>query len=294
MDVSRRYFMGASGALAAFAAAGQAGAAGGLIKKNWPLGVQLWTVNAQMKDDIPGTLKKLKALGFDVIETAGLYGSTAQVLKGQLADAGLKARACHMNMGALSTDIDKHINDTLTLGAGWLVASSPKTPGPIDSTKPWVQAMSEAMTKDAYQQNAEIISQIVPKIEAAGLRFAYHNHPMEFDDFGGQSGLDIMLTGSDKARLELDLGWVAAAGHDPGAMIRKYKGRVDLLHIKDMVKDGDGYRSVELGKGIVKWKPAFEAAKAEGVKQFFVEQEEPYVRPIFESLAMSIAHLKAL
>jgi sugar phosphate isomerase/epimerase len=103
-----------------------------------------------------------------------------------------------------------------------------------------------------------------------------------------------MLTGSDKARLELDLGWVAAAGHDPAAMIKKYKGRVDLLHIKDMVKDGDSYRSVELGKGIVKWKPAFEAAKAEGVKSFFVEQEEPYVRPIFESLAISIAHLKTL
>lgn len=293
MDVSRRYFLGASGAMAAFAAAGQAGAAAGLIK-TWPLGVQLWTVNAQMKEDIPGTLKKLKAVGFDVVETAGLYGGTAQTLKGQLAGAGLKTRACHMNMGALSTDIDKHIADTLTLGAGWLVASSPKTPGPIDSTKPWVQAMSEAMTKEAYQQNAEIIAQIVPKIEAAGLKFAYHNHPMEFDDFGGQSGLDIMLTGSDKARLELDLGWVAAAGHDPVAMIKKYKGRVDLLHIKDMVKDGAGYRSVELGKGIVKWKPVFQTAKAEGVKQFFVEQEDPYLRPIFESLAESIAHLRSL
>ncbi len=293
MDVSRRYFLGASGAMAAFAAAGQAGAAAGLIKA-WPLGVQLWTVNAQMKEDIPGTLKKLKAVGFDVVETAGLYGGTAETLKGQLADAGLKTRACHMNMGALSTDIDKHIADTLALGAGWLVASSPKTPGPIDSTKPWVKAMSEAMTKEAYQQNAEIISQIVPKIEAAGLKFAYHNHPMEFDDFGGQSGLDIMLTGSDKARLELDLGWVAGAGKDPVAMIKKYKGRVDLLHIKDMVKDGDGYRSVELGKGIIEWKPIFQAAKVEGVKQFFVEQEEPYVRPIFESLAESIAHLRSL
>lgn len=293
MDVSRRYFLGASGAMAAFAAAGQAGAAAGLIK-NWPLGVQLWTVNAQMKEDIPGTLKKLKAVGFDVVETAGLYGGTVQTLKGQLADAGLKTRACHMNMGALSTDIDKHIADTLALGAGWLVASSPKTPGPIDSSKPWVQAMSEAMTKEAYQQNAEIIAQIVPRIEAAGLKFAYHNHPMEFHDFDGQSGLDIMLTGSDKARLELDLGWVAAAGHDPVAMIKKYKGRVDLLHIKDMVKDAAGYRSVELGKGMITWKPIFQTARAEGVKQFFVEQEDPYVRPIFESLAMSIAHLKSL
>jgi sugar phosphate isomerase/epimerase len=61
-----------------------------------------------------------------------------------------------------------------------------------------------------------------------------------------------------------------------------------------MVKDGAGYRSVELGKGIVNWKPAFEAAKAEGVKAFFVEQEEPYLRPIFESLAESVAYLKAL
>lgn len=294
MNLSRRTFLAAAGAGAAWAAVGQAGAASGKITSTWPLGIQLWTVNAQMKDDIPDTLKQVKATGFDVVETAGLYGSTAQVLKQQLADAGLTPRAFHMNMGALDAEIDKHIADTLTLGAGWLVASSPKTPGPIDSSKPWVQAMSEAMTKEAYQQNAEIISRIVPKIEAAGLKFAYHNHPMEFDDFGGRSGLDIMLTGSDKARLELDLGWVAAAGHDPVAMIRKYKGKVDLLHVKDMVKDGDGYRSVELGKGIVNWKPAFEAARAEGVKVFFVEQEEPYVRPIFGSLAESVAYLKSL
>lgn len=294
MNLNRRHFFAAAGALAGITATGLAVAGAKKLADNWPFGVQLWTVNAEMKQDIPGTLKKLKSLGFDVIETAGLYGGTAQTLKQQLADAGLTARSCHMNMGALSTDIDKHIADTLTLGAGWLTASSPKTPGPIDSSKPWVVAMSEAMTEDAYKQNADIIAQIVPKIEAAGLKFAYHNHPMEFDDFGGQSGLDIMLKGSDKARLELDLGWVAAAGHDPAAMIKKYKGRVDLLHVKDMVKDGDSYRSTELGKGIIDWKSALEAAKAEGVTYAFIEQEEPYLRPIFESLAMNIAHLRSL
>jgi len=301
-DSSRRGFFAAA---SAFAALGLVDAADAKVRKkkkapvntsllgNWAMGVQLWTVNAQMKTDIPGTLKSLKSTGFDVIETAGLYDGTAETLKRQLKDAGLGCRSCHVNMGALVDNIDTHIANAQTLGATWLVCSSPKTPGPIDSTKPWVQAMTEAMTLDAYKQNADYIAMLAHKVHSAGLKFAYHNHPMEFADLGGGvTGYDLFVQASDLLRLELDLGWVAAAGLDCAATLRKYAGRVDLLHVKDMVKDGSDYRSVEVGRGMVDWKSALKAARDTKVQGFFVEQEEPFLKLIFESLGESVAYLR--
>jgi sugar phosphate isomerase/epimerase len=290
MNLNRRHLFAAAGA---FAALGSTRAfAAGLV--SWPMGLQLWSVAAQMQKDGPGTLKALKSLGFEVVETAGFYGGTAQTMKAQLTEAGLVCRSAHVNLGALGQDIDKHIADAKTLGASWLVASSPKTPRPTDPAKAYNVGMAEVMNEAAYQENAEIIARIVPKIRAAGLTFGYHNHAMEFAKFGARTGLDIMLAGSPDARLELDLGWVAAAGLDPAATIRKYAGRVDLLHVKDMIKAEPEYESVEIGKGVINWKPTFEAARAAGVKGFFIEQEAPYRRPILDSLAMSVAYLKAL
>jgi len=290
MNLNRRHLFAAAGAFAALNAT--RAFAAGLV--SWPMGVQLWTVGAEMQKDGPGTLKQLKALGFEVVETAGFYGGTAQTLKAQLDAAGLKCRSCHVNLGALGDDIDKNIADAKTLGASWLVASSPKAPRAIDPKKPWTLAMAEVMNEAAYRENAAIVARIVPKIAAAGLTFGYHNHDMEFASFAGTTGLDIILSGSPLAKLELDLGWVAAAGLDPAATIRKYGSRVELLHVKDMIKATPEYESVEIGKGVIAWKPTFEAAKAVGVKGFFIEQEAPYRRPIMESLKMSVAYLKAL
>jgi sugar phosphate isomerase/epimerase len=80
-------------------------------------------------------------------------------------------------------------------------------------------------------------------------------------------------------------------------MIRKYAERVDLLHVKDMVRDPaspTGYRSVEVGQGLIDWHEVFEAAHAAKLKGYFVEQEAPFKRPILESLAMSREYLRAL
>lgn len=291
MDLHRRNLLVATGALATLAATRSQAA--GLMA--WPMGVQLWTVDAQLRQDIPGTLRRLKSLGIEVVETAGLYGGAAQALRAQLDAAGLACRSCHVNLGQLGDDLDRQIADARTLGARWLVASSPKTPRPLDPKKPWGEAMTEVMDEAAWRMNAGIVAAITPKIAAAGMTFAYHNHAMEFARFaGGRTGLDILMSGHPQAKLELDLGWVAAAGREPAATIKAYASRVELLHLKDMVRATPEWRSVEIGRGVIAWAPALLAAKAAGVKAAFIEQEAPFQRPIFDSLAMSIRQLRTI
>jgi sugar phosphate isomerase/epimerase len=268
------------------------------ILGTWPVGVQLYTVMAQLRQDLPGTLKQLKTTGYDAVETAGLQGLGAQAFRKQLDDNGLVCRSAHVSMGELLGGLDQKIDDARTLGAQWLVCASPKPPKPIVLGGDWVKAMREAMTLDAWKANADDLARIAPLVTKAGLKLAYHNHFMEFIDHGGVCGYDLITAvDPEHLRLELDLGWVKVGGRDPLATVKRYGRRIDMLHIKDFAVDASqalGYRCVEVGQGIIDWPPVLKQARAQGVKYIFVEQEPPYVRPIFASLATTRDYLVRL
>ena len=269
------------------------------ILGTWPLGVQLWTLNAQLQKDLPGTLKQLKATGYDMVETAGLFGRSGAEFRKLLDDNGLTCRSAHAAMGLLEADLDKQIEAAKALGARWLVCASPKPLVPIAMTGDWVKAMRESMTVEAWKANADTLAKMAPKVSAAGLKLAYHNHFMEFADHGGVTGYEILTRGVDAEhlRLEIDLGWVKVGGADPLTVLKRYAGRVDMLHIKDFVPDASqaiGYRCVEIGQGIIDWPPILKAARAQKVSHIFVEQEAPYVKPIFTSLEMTRDYLRKL
>ena len=301
MDIAgpnrRHFLLGSAAGLGAVANLGAGSVAAKGVLKMWPLGVQLWTVNTQLQADVPSTLKGLKSAGYDVVETAGTLGHSAREFRALIEDAGLTCRSAHTSMGDLMTGLDQKIADARALGAQWLVCSSPKPPVVLDPAQDWVAAMIAAMTLDAWKANAEQLAMMAPAVTKAGLKFAYHNHPMEFRDLGGTTGYDIMVASSPDLRLEMDLGWVAAGGRDPVATMKQYAHRIDLLHVKDMVADAQapvGYRSVEVGAGMIDWKDVFATARKIGVKGYFVEQEAPYLKPVMTSLSESRAYLAGL
>ena len=265
----------------------------------WPCGVQLFSVAAELAVDLPGTLAALKRTGYETVEAATLLGLKAKDLRARIDDAGLRCRSMHTGMAELVAHLEKSMQDAVDLGATWLVCASPQPARPLDPHKDWLAEMIAGMTLDAWKANAAHLAEIAPVVARSGLKLAYHNHPMEFVDLGGTCGLDMLLaaTSPRELRLELDLGWVLVAGRDPAATIRAYAERVDLLHVKDMVKDSastEGYRCVEIGQGLIDWRGVFEAAHAVELKGYFVEQEAPFKRPILESLAMSREYLHAI
>ncbi len=261
----------------------------------WRMGLQLWTVNAEMKANPVATLKAVKALGFETVETAGLYGMSAATLRTHIEDAGLACKSYHAGMADLIASPEAHMANARTLGAAWIVCASPRTPGPLDPSKPWLEAMYSAMTLDAWKQNAAHLAELAPLAQKSGLTLAYHNHPMEFRDWNGVTGYSLLAGSSDALRFELDIGWVVAGGHDPLPILRQYAGRIDLLHVKDMIRDASaplGWRSVEIGRGAIGWGPVMAMARATGVKGYFVEQEPPYLRPVMESLRISAEEIR--
>ena len=93
-------------------------------------------------------------------------------------------------------------------------------------------------------------------LAAADLSFSYHNHSFEFVQFGGRTGLELLLEETDPryVQAELDTYWIQHGGGDPVAWIERVSGRMPVVHLKDMVMlpsaDGRGQQAMaEVGAG---------------------------------------------
>jgi sugar phosphate isomerase/epimerase len=243
-------------------------------------GIQLYTVGKELKADVEGTLKKVREMGYSEVETAGLAGYSPQQFRAALANAGLKCRSSHFfNIGR---DAPNQIFEAAnTLGVHYIVSS-----GMSQFTD---KHAGRAMSADDYKAMAEFCNGFGKQAKQAGLQFAYHNHNFEFRDLGeGKVGYDVLVehTDADLVKLELDCGWMVAAGHDPVQYFRRYPNRYRMVHIKDFVKPAhpstslapqDVPQGTVLGTGYIDYRPILKAAKLAGVERFYVEQEPPFI-----------------
>jgi sugar phosphate isomerase/epimerase len=103
-------------------------------------------------------------------------------------------------------------------------------------------------------------------------------------------------------QLELDVFWASFAGADPVALLRQYKNRIALVHLKD--KDAQARASLvetaaaptdfkELGAGVLDFRSILAAARETGVRHYFVEQDQTQSDPL-DSLRKSYGYLAAL
>ena len=93
-------------------------------------------------------------------------------------------------------------------------------------------------------------------------------------------------------KAQIDTYFPEAFGRSPAEYIRKYAGRVPLLHIKDKSKDPDEGLTTEIGRGITDWDAVFAAAGDAGVEWLIVEQNCE-VRPALESIRISHDYLRS-
>ncbi|WP_409343960.1 sugar phosphate isomerase/epimerase family protein [Paenibacillus sp. MBLB4367] len=245
-----------------------------------PVGLQLYTLREETKQDFIGTLKKVAALGYQAVEFAGYGGIEAKEMRSVLDGLGLRAISSHVGIDALSGQLQEQIAYSQEIGASYIVC-------------PWLPAEKLVDTQgfDAYCATFRTVGQAC---KAAGLTFAYHNHAFEFEQVGGQYLLDKLYAsvGSDLMQAELDLYWVQKGGLNPLDYLLSLKGRVPLVHVKDMTGDESG-TFAEVGHGIIDFASIFNAAEEAGIQAYIVEQDQCQ-RPPLESVEMSITYLKSI
>src|SRR4051794_25333006 len=261
-----------------------------------PIGIQLYTVREETAKDLNGTLKKLAADGFGEVELAGYYGKSAKELRAFLNGFGLTAPSTHQGLTDLLADTQKKIDFLAELGVQNVVVPFPAVPDnrfdkvPRDAP----QNIVNSTTLDDWKWIAEQLNRIGAMTKKVGIRTGYHNHNLEFRRIGNDMILDKLIEWTDPqlVTMELDLGWVVAAGLDPIAYVKKHSKRVSMLHVKD-IKPGTKPRvdkvetdTTEVGSGQINWKGLFSSLDKSQIKHFFVEQEN-FDKPVMESVKIS-------
>lgn len=241
------------------------------------IGIQLYTFRKGMESDARATLKIISELGINQIESASsrfglFYGLSAKEMKSTCKDLGMTLRSGHCNV---LTNWESTVEQAAESGQEYLVSSGMPIKG---------------QTVDNYKRASELFNKAGEDCKKAGIKFGYHNHASEFQSENGQVLYDVLLQNTDPklVNMELDLGWVVAAGKDPFHYFKQYKGRFPLWHLKDM----KGTRSTEFGTGDLDMAALLNARKDAGLKYFFVEQEEYSVSPL-ESMKINMAYLQS-
>jgi sugar phosphate isomerase/epimerase len=246
-----------------------------------PVGLQLYTLREEMKEDFVGVLGKVAEMGYQAVEFAGYGGIGAKEMKKHLDGLGLKALSSHVGLPLLRNELNQQIEYCLEIGAKYLVCpSSPK------------DKITDPVFLDQLIAEFRVFGEACRK---QGLVFAFHNHAHEFQQMDGQPILDRMYAGVDSSLLqaELDLYWVKKGGAEPRDYMLKYKGRCPLVHVKDMADDADG-SFAEVGHGIIDFSGIFAVAEEVGVQGYIVEQDRCYNHPPLTSVKMSIDYLKSI
>lgn len=243
------------------------------------IALQLYSVREDAAKDFAGTLAKVATLGYKGVEFAGYFGIPAVVMKGHLDRLGLVAASTHVGIELLEGDLDGQIAYAKALGCPYLVC-----PG------------AHVTNKDEILALAKRLSAMAPKVRAAGLVLGYHNHAHEFFAVEGAgagtstNGLDLLFASTYPADLvvEADTHWVQRADHSPRTFLRKYAGRVPLIHLKDMSASREDDAAV--GEGIMDTRGIWETAVEAGVVWAIVEMDTAS----FEAVSLGIANLRKM
>jgi sugar phosphate isomerase/epimerase len=139
--------------------------------------------------------------------------------------------------------------------------------------------------------SAEILNQIGVLCKNQGLTLCWHNHDKEFIAMEEGLPFDYMMNNTDKenVKCEMDIYWVVKGGGDPVALLKKYKGRVKILHVKDMTGD-EKKTFADVGKGVIDFPSIFSVADDQKIEHYWVEKDN--AADGMETLRVSAEYLK--
>ena len=243
----------------------------------------LYTVREPAKQDLAGTLKRVRDVGFEYVQWSGMPFLPADEIRQALDAAELKAIAAHTAIEPFEKDLKGQV-------VFW------KTVGVADVAPGGMMADCKESLND-WLRGAKRLDAVGAELRESGIRLSYHNHAWEFDKFPGDDRrkLDILYEETDPKHLyaELDLGWAYAGGVDPAEYLLKYKGRCPVVHAKDMKPEPKESESpfAELGRGALDWDSIFRAG-AEARVEWYVYEQDSCDGDLWDSVRISYEFLE--
>jgi len=236
------------------------------------VGLQLYSLRAEFTRNVPAALEKVKSYGIKYVETAGTYGLSPTKFRDMLKSNGLEPVSGHFPFERYRDDLDALVAEAKVMGLKY-------------AGNAWI-THKDVFNEQEAREAAAVFNRAGKALKAQGIKFFYHVHGFEFQPYQDGTLLDLLMRETDPASVhfQMDVFWIVVPGQDPVKLFDKYKGRWELMHLKDMrkgLKTGeltgktDVTNDVALGSGQMDWTAILKAAKKAGIKWYFIEDESP-------------------
>jgi sugar phosphate isomerase/epimerase len=251
-----------------------------------PVGLELYSVRNELKQDLNGTVRAVAKMGYEVVEFFSPYYAWTEDqtkdMRKLLDDLGIKCLSTHNDAKNFAPEnLSKTADMNQILGAKYAVMASAGRPQGVAG---WTTV-------------AETLNHAADSWKSAGLRPGYHNHQTEFTPLEGekQRPIDVIAKNTHKdVMLQFDVGTCVEVGSDPVAWVNQNPGRIRSMHCKDWAPGPDkGYR-VLFGEGAVPWKRIFEAAEKTGGIEYYLIEQEGSALPPMETAEKCLANFRKL
>jgi len=239
------------------------------------IGLQLYSIKEIASVNFPGAIELAAASGYHGVEFAGFFNTPAEEVLRCLQKNNMEPCGSHTSIDILTAEFEKTVEYNIAIGNEYIVV-------------PWIPEEMRN-SRDAWLSTAEKFNGLNDRLKTHKLKLGYHNHAFEFEKFGDKYGFDIFAenTSSD-ILLEIDLYWVEYPGLSAEEYVKRYKDRLELLHVKDLAEDRT---STEIGSGKIDFTEIVEEA---GDTKWFIVEQEHFVIPQDKSIAISREYLGGL
>ncbi|MHC1765589.1 MAG: sugar phosphate isomerase/epimerase family protein [Verrucomicrobiia bacterium] len=261
-ELNRRSFISKTTlGLAAAATLGKLSTVQAAATRRIPIGLQLYSLREQCKDNLPGMLTAVSKIGYKGVEFAGYHGRTAKELRKLLDDNGLVCCGTHTPYESILPDkLKETIEFNRTLGNAFLIV-------------PWMEGKS----KQEWLEKAKLFNDVAAKVKSEGMWVGYHAHAHDFDKFDGTSAWDLFFgTTKPEVVMQLDTANCRDGGADPVAVLKKYPGRARTIHLKP---SGSGPEAA-IGEDKVSWKEVFAFCEGDGKTEWYIVEHETSKDPV--------------
>ena len=246
------------------------------------IGLNMYTLrdlcgNAEALDD---TFAKVYDAGYRYVQISGLSSVKPADIAEAMKRNNLKACATHLSWDQFLNDLDGVIELHKLYGTNHsAIGGLPQ----------------EYRGRAGAERFVEEAKSVVPKLEAAGLDFSYHNHNHEYVRIDGTTWIDLVHDAGAGVgiKFEIDVYWVVAGGADPAAYVEKFAGEMSIIHMKDMiVTEGREQRYSPVGSGNLNWPRIIGMVRNAPIEFVIVEQDSHYDDDPIENVAASFSFLE--
>ena len=225
-------------------------------------------------EGVAAAMERLAAMDVDTVQLQWI-GPAVSIpqISGALRDWGIRSVSVQDFSTAVLQNPDYYLDLNAATGGEWL-------------------CLSRIPERDR-ERFAQRLEELRDRAAALGQKLCFHPVAADFAPVGGVCPVEFLMERLKWLDLCPDLYHVHKAGLDIPAFLRRWRGRVCMVHFKDYRRLPDGSELlVPAGQGDIDWTGAVAACLETEVPYAFVEQETWAADP-YECLGAALDWLRA-